>query len=144
MAYHRLPVPSQHCTIHRLFPVCSARLHMHEGQGLNHFSSCQSSQYRYARGWISSPALENGQSVQPWKITPCTSIRLLCCPWLSDGSCCWLLRLFCQKELHTTTPEGFFSYNSTTSHSQIYESSNIMKRQRRGPETIAPTKHISA
>lgn len=57
MAYYRLPVPSQHRIIHRLFPVCSAHLHMHEGQALNPFSSCQSSEHRNAREIIRDGSL---------------------------------------------------------------------------------------
>lgn len=57
MACYRLPVLSQHSIIHRLFPICSAHLHMHEGQGLNPFSSCQSSQYRHTRGIIRDGSL---------------------------------------------------------------------------------------
>lgn len=59
----RLPVPSEYCTTYHLLTICSPT---HEGQGLNHSSSCQFSQYSHAGGWIPSPSLENKQPVAVW------------------------------------------------------------------------------
>lgn len=113
---------------------------MHEGQGLNSSSSCQFSQYRHAEGdnngWVSFPVLQNRQPVQPWKITPCSSLWSQCCPRLSDHSCCPA------KKTHTTT-SGLLISSSTTDPSND-DTSNMLKGQMRGSAIRAPRKYIGA
>lgn len=78
-------------------------------------------------------------------LCPCTAQQAACAPmegdtllllwphpclWQPDHSCCWLLRLSCQKELHTTTA-GFLSSNSTTSLSNIWQQQHVRRANER-------------